>query len=633
MPVAKNIAVDPLNGRTLGRRYELVTCIARGGMATVFRAHDRQLDRVVAVKVPRPEFARDPRFSEQFRREALAAARLGHPNVVTVYDSGVDRDLPYIVMEHVTGRTLRDLLDAQGRLEPQTAAELLAGVAAALDHAHHAGIVHLDVKPENVLLTSDTVKVADFGLVRAARARPEYALAGTAQYIAPEVLRGGLVDGRADIYALGVVAYECLTGHAPFDGPDREEVAQRHLAERVPPPSRLVPELPAALDYAVLVATDPDPQRRYRRASDFTAALGARQRRWSDDAATQAAAAPQAQGVPLSQAATVAVPPAGHRPDELPLAWEEAPPPGRRSGFGPGGERPRSRRRLWTAIAAVIALLGGAVLGWQLFLPRWTTAPDLIGDTFQNAKAELQAKGLRVARGDPVADRRVAEGRVAVQSIAAGKATRRHAVVEVRLSSGVPFVAVPPTVGKSEEEARQALRAARLGVSVTTTADEDAPEGTVLRSTPAANTRIRENSTVALVVSEGRPQIEVPQVVGQPYDQARQQLADAGLDPQLEVQDTQDVPAGLVASTDPPAGTRLDPGSKVTVVVSRGGNVVVVPEVVGLKVNRAVQELTRVGLRPDFELRLPIGGDVVDQDPDPGTPVAPGSSVKLTLER
>src|SRR4029453_7442962 len=170
VPVAKNIAVDPLNERTLGHRYELVTCIARGGMATVYRAHDRQLDRVVAVKVPRPGFARDPRFSGQFRREALAAARLGHPNVVTVYDSGVDNGLPYIVMEHVTGRTLRDLLDVQGRLEPQTAAELLAGVAAALDPAHHAGIVHLDVKPENVLLTNDTVKVADFGLVRAARA-------------------------------------------------------------------------------------------------------------------------------------------------------------------------------------------------------------------------------------------------------------------------------------------------------------------------------------------------------------------------------------------------------------------------------------------------------------------------------
>ncbi|HYY78760.1 MAG TPA: protein kinase, partial [Actinomycetes bacterium] len=243
--------LDGLVGRSLGRRrYEVVARIARGGMAVVYRGHDRQLDRIVAIKVPRPELARDRGFSEQFRREARAAARLSHPNVVAVYDSGEDRGLPWIVMEHVSGQTLRHLLDARGRLDPATTAELLGPVADALDHAHQAGIAHLDVKPENVLLSGETVKVADFGLVRAAaQGSRQRALAATVPYCAPEVLRGGLVDGRADIYALGVVAWECLVGRPPFEG-DQEQVIQQHLHGRIPPPSRRLEGVPPAVDAA-----------------------------------------------------------------------------------------------------------------------------------------------------------------------------------------------------------------------------------------------------------------------------------------------------------------------------------------------------------------------------------------------
>ena len=252
-------------------------------MAIVYRGHDRQLDRVVAIKVPRPEFARDRGFSEQFRREARTAARLSHPNVVAVYDSGEERGLPWIVMEHVSGRTLREVLDSQPRLSPETTAELLGPVADALDHAHHAGVVHLDVKPENLLLTSETVKVADFGLVRAAAQRGHgQALAATVHYCAPEVLRGGVVDGRADVYALGVVAWECVSGRPPFEGDARQVVAQ-HLGGRVPPPSRGVAGIPEPFDAAVARATDPDPTRRFLRASDFAAAIGAPRRRRVDE--------------------------------------------------------------------------------------------------------------------------------------------------------------------------------------------------------------------------------------------------------------------------------------------------------------------------------------------------------------
>src|SRR5688572_3218565 len=284
--LARNTAdLDALVGRTLGRRrYEVVARIAQGGMAIVYRGHDRQLDRVVAIKVPRPEFARDRGFSEQFRREARTAARLSHPNVVAVYDSGEERGLPWIVMEHISGRTLRDLLDSQRRLSPETTAELLGPVADALDHAHHAGVVHLDVKPENLLLTSETVKVADFGLVRAAAQRGHgQALAATVHYCAPEVLRGGMVDGRADVYALGVVAWECVTGRPPFEG-DPGQVVQQHLGGRVPPPSQVAGGIDAPFDAAVVRATDPDPASRFLRASDFAAAMGAPRRRRVDEA-------------------------------------------------------------------------------------------------------------------------------------------------------------------------------------------------------------------------------------------------------------------------------------------------------------------------------------------------------------
>jgi beta-lactam-binding protein with PASTA domain/serine/threonine protein kinase len=645
--VAKNTAVDPLLGTLLGHRYEVVALIARGGMASVYRAYDRQLDRVVAIKVPRREFAADQRFADQFRREARAAARLGHPNVVTVYDSGDDRDLPYIVMEHVTGRTLRDVLDEKGRLSPTATAELLAGVAAALDHAHSSGVVHLDVKPENVLLTADTVKVADFGLVRAARARPEYELAGTAQYIAPEVLRGGVVDGRADIYALGVVAYECLTGRPPFDGPDRDEVARRHLDERIPPPSRVVADLPAALDYAVLVATDPDVERRYRRASDFTAAIGARRQRWTEEAVRVTTVVPPAgepaavgaQPAPASQAAATA---ASEQPTRG-LAWAASPSP---ASFVPGWEttppplRPTTGRHpkpggiglKLGAVAFVLALVASGLYAWEYLVPRGTTTPDLIGATVTEARQRLADKGLRMVEGPRVADRRIAEGRVVEQSIPPGRTARRRAVIQVRLSSGLPFVAVPALAGQDEDEAGDELARLRLKVTVTRTNDERVAEGKVIRTSPAALTRLREGQTVTVVVSAGKPKVQVPDVAGQPLEQARKVLTDDGFKVVDRPEPNDQVPAGTVIGTDPPTGTEVERGSQVTLVVSQGTNQVTVPNVEGMGRDQAIAIIAQAGLRPVIDVDDLFKDEVKKQEPDPGTLVPRGSPVRLKLD-
>ena len=646
--MAKNTAVDPLLGTLLGHRYEVVALIARGGMASVYRAYDRQLDRVVAIKVPRREFAADQRFADQFRREARAAARLGHPNVVTVYDSGDDRDLPYIVMEHVTGRTLRDVLDEKGRLSPTATAELLAGVAAALDHAHSSGVVHLDVKPENVLLTADTVKVADFGLVRAARARPEYELAGTAQYIAPEVLRGGVVDGRADIYALGVVAYECLTGRPPFDGPDRDEVARRHLDERIPPPSRVVADLPAALDYAVLVATDPDVERRYRRASDFTAAIGARRQRWTEEAVrvttvVPPAGEPAAVGAQPAPGSAAAATVASEQPTRGLQAWAASPSP---ASFVPGWEttppplRPTTGRHPKSggiglklgAVAFVLALVASGLYAWEYLVPRGTTTPDLIGATVPEARQKLADKGLRMVEGPRVADRRIAEGRVVEQSIPPGRTARRRAVIQVRLSSGLPFVAVPALAGQDEDEAGDELTRLRLKVTVTRTNDERVAEGKVIRTSPAALTRLREGQTVTVVVSAGKPKVQVPDVAGQPLEQARKALTDDGFKVVDRAEPNDQVPAGAVIGTDPPTGTEVERGSQVTLVVSQGTNQVTVPNVEGMGRDQAIAIIAQAGLRPVIDVEDLFKDQVKKQEPDPGTLVPRGSPVRLKLD-
>jgi eukaryotic-like serine/threonine-protein kinase len=660
--VARHTAVvDSLVGRTLGRRrYEVVARIAQGGMATVYRGHDRQLDRTVAIKVPRPELARDRAFSEQFRREARAAARLSHPNVVAVYDSGEERGLPWIVMEHVSGQTLRGLLDAQGRLDPETTAELLGPVADALDHAHHAGIVHLDVKPENVLLASEAVKVADFGLVRAAAQRGHgQALAATVHYCAPEVLRGGVVDGRADVYALGVVAWECLVGRPPFGG-DQAGVVHQHLRGRVPPPSSRLQGVPEPFDAAVLRATDPDPARRFLRASDFAAAIGAPRRRRVDEAlrATTVVAAPAndtavvqphpaAAGSPDGNGAAwaptrpgtvggtawgrgggAAWPPAGDGAAAPPAGWA---PLGPRptTGRTPKTRAARTRRRgrgRWLAALLVVGLLAtGLVTRVGGLLGGTVRVPAVVGETVPDATRSLQSRGLRVQVANPVPSDHVPKGLVATQSVDGGEAVRRDTTVVLAPSLGI---LVPDLAGRTADQA--AARLEELGIRFTR---DSAPslrirKDSVIGTRPAAGTVLRDGQPVVLVVSAGKPKVEVPQVAGRSFEDARAALAAAHLQARRTVA-FDDTPKGLVARTEPAAGTRATWGSTVTVVVSKGPDLVVVPNVVGLSKDQAEQLLREAGL--GWSYYLPIGNQVLQQNPQPGEQARRGSKVRLLL--
>jgi eukaryotic-like serine/threonine-protein kinase len=644
--------LDALVGRTLGRRrYEVVARIAQGGMAIVYRGHDRQLDRVVAIKVPRPEFARDHGFSEQFRREARTAARLSHPNVVAVYDSGEERGLPWIVMEHVSGRTLREVLDSQRRLSPETTAELLGPVADALDHAHHAGVVHLDVKPENLLLTSETVKVADFGLVRAAAQRGHgQALAATVHYCAPEVLRGGVVDGRADVYALGVVAWECVSGRPPFEGDPRQVVSQ-HLGGRVPRPSQVVDGIEESFDAAVARATDPDPTRRFLRASDFAAAMGAPRRRRVDEtlrATTRLPAGPdttaawaQAAGAAAAGPAPAGAPTTGWPPEGQATAaqgWAgqgraaatQAPlRPRPTTGRVPKtrAERSKGARGRLLAVLVVVGLLAaglltraGGLLGGSV------RVPEVIGLEVAEATRDLQGRGLRVRTGAPVASDHVHEGLVATQSVAGGERARRQDTVVIQPSLGIvlPDLARRPAAaatGRLDELDIRFRQEPDTSLAV--------PRGAVIRTLPAKGTVLKDDQVVTVVVSVGKPKVPVPEVAGRRVEVAQAELAAANLKVRTERVFDDNVPEGRVVGTDPGAGSQVAWGSRVVLRVSRGPDLVVVPRVVGLSKEEAAERLREAGLEARFV--LPVGSRVVEQSPAEGEQAKRGSGVRLLL--
>ena len=669
--------LDALVGRTLGRRrYEVVARIAQGGMAIVYRGHDRQLDRVVAIKVPRPEFARDRGFSEQFRREARTAARLSHPNVVAVYDSGEERGLPWIVMEHVSGRTLREVLDSQRRLSPETTAELLGPVAEALDHAHHAGVVHLDVKPENLLLTSETVKVADFGLVRAAAQRGHgQALAATVHYCAPEVLRGGVVDGRADVYALGVVAWECVSGRPPFEG-DPRQVVQQHLGGRVPPPSQVVGGIPEPFDAAVAQATDPDPARRFLRASDFAAAMGAPRRRRVDETlrattrlpagpdttAAWAPAAGAAGGAPPSgwpaggpgaetqslggwtqvAAGATQAPPTPIPPTQIPPT---GPPPSRRGVPSQGPLRPRpttgrvpktraarargGRGRLLAVLAVLVVvglLAAGLLTGAGGLLGGSVRVPEVTGLSVAEATRDLRDRGLRVRVGEPVASDHVHQGLVATQSVAGGERARRRDVVVVQPSLGITL---PDLVRRPAGAATGRLKELDIPYREEQRPSLTVPKGNVAATRPAKGSVLKGDQVVTVVVSTGRPKVGVPEVTGRPVAEATAILGAAHLQARPERVFDDNVPKGRAVGTEPGAGSSVPWGSTVVLRVSKGPDLVEVPRVVGLSKGEATQRLREAGLKARFV--FPVGSRVVEQSPAPGEKAKRGSDVRLLL--
>ncbi len=617
---------DALVGQRLDGRYRVDGRVARGGMATVYTGFDTRLDRTVAIKVMHQALAEDDAFVERFRREAKAAARLSHPNVVAIYDQGEDAGRVYLVMEQVAGETLRALLRTGGALEPDRALAVAEGLLAALAAAHDAGIVHRDVKPENVLLTADgQVKVADFGLARAIEATShtvaDGTLIGTVAYLAPEQVATGAADPRTDLYSAGVVLFEMLTGEAPFTGDTPITVAYRHVNEDVPAPSSVRPGLPRALDQLVGTATRRPAGERY---ADARAMLAAVRRVRADLGSTDTAVIPLAD-IPTTITRLPGAPPPPPPPSPPPPS--PVPPP------AASAARRRLRRGPVTLVALALVLAAAAVSGWYVGSGRYVDASRMVGLTLDQARAAAARDGLSVRTGDPVFSETVPAGQVATQDPGPGDRVRRGGTVTVRLSKGRDLVALPDVRGKTADQARTLLEDNRLRVGrVIEEFHATVATGLVIRAGAEPGTPLRAATAVDLYVSKGREPVAMPDVVGKQIGDAAAILKAAGLTYQRKLEYSDDEPEGEVLRQSPAKGTTVHRGDRVELVVSRGPEPVTVPDVVGKTRGDAKEKIEDAGLTVrfvDFPGRR--GRRVYDQDPAGGTEVRKGSTVTLYM--
>jgi serine/threonine-protein kinase len=607
---------DPLLGTVLDGRYRLDALIARGGMATVYAGFDTRLDRDVAVKVMHPALAADDAFVERFRREAKSAARLSHPSVVAIFDQGEDGGRVYLVMEHVAGRTLREVLREHGRLAPAQALDAADGFLTALAAAHAAGLVHRDVKPENAIVLPDgRVKVADFGLARAVEAShysvADGTLLGTVAYLAPEQVATGAADPRADLYALGVVLFELLTGTVPYTGDTPLAVAYRHVNEDVPAPSALVPGLPKAVDEVVRAATRRDPDERY---PDAEAMLSAVRRARATLGNTETSL------LRLDEAPTVIT--------KLPAA---APPPA--TPVKAKKDKRERRRRPWlvfTVVALAILLVAG-LAGWYAGRAEYARTPSVEGLHRAAAVIALREAGLRLHEATPQHSDTVPAGAVISQDPDPGSRVEKGDVVTIRLSLGVKMVTVPSVVGKTQAEAERLLARADLERgAVATRYDEKVPKGRVISTSEPAGKSVKHDTKVSLVVSDGPAPVVVPDVRGRPLAEAQATLQGAGLRVVVREEFSETVERGRVVDQAPGAGGSVPKGSTVTLRVSKGPQVVAVPDLRGEPIQRAVQKLEALGLKAFVDhVRNGSGDIVLDQDPPGGTRVRVGTTVTL----
>ena len=559
--------------RVLGARYRLVRHLARGGMAEVYLARDLLLDRPVALKVLFPEFASDRSFVERFRREARSAANLNHPNIVSIYDWGEEDGTYFIVMEYVDGMTLRDVIRRQGPLLANRAAEIGADIAAALHFAHVHGVIHRDVKPGNVLITTTQVKVTDFGIARAGDPAESLtqagAVMGTATYFSPEQAQGHVVDPRTDVYSLGVVLYEMIAGKPPFTGDNPVSIAYQHVREDPVPPSQHNPDVPRAFEAIVAKAMAKNRANRYSSAEELRADLlrfNAGQSVYAEPRLPAAAVT----GVMANDVTRTAV---GADATRVQPGYDGTRVVAPGETFVQVEERPRARTS--TYIVILVALL--ALLGLGLFLlsrqlgvggVQEVTVPQLMGRTVEEAEGLLRDAGLKPERRE-VQDEANPAGRVFRQEPLANTQVRRGSTVIITVSTGAPILEVPDVRGRLVDVARETLTTAGFRVEVREVNNDRQP-GTVLDQSPAPATRHPKGSVVTLTASKGLEQIPVPNVRGRTEGEAANLLGQQGFRTTSRYESSSDFEAGTVIRTEPAVGTPLERNSTVTLVVSSG---------------------------------------------------------------
>ncbi|WP_218024486.1 Stk1 family PASTA domain-containing Ser/Thr kinase [Nocardia lijiangensis] len=653
-------------GQMLEGRYRIDAPIARGGMSMVFRGEDTRLDRPVAIKVMDPKFAADPQFLSRFEFEARAVAKLKHPGLVAVYDQGVDGDHPFLIMELVEGGTLRELLRERGPMPPHAVRAVAEPVLAAIGVAHSAGLVHRDVKPENVLISdAGEVKIADFGLVRAVAAATTTSasvILGTAAYLSPEQVTSGTADSRSDVYAFGVLIFEMLTGRVPFIGDTSLSVAYQRIENDVPSPSQFIAGVPPEFDELIARATNREPAHRFADANEMAAELRSiaaalslppyrvpapRESAGHLSASFRAAPdlgrpAPDPHTPQPTQHTKVVTAQRPRVPDYGPSGeygqhGDYGPPTGhdpqaaglRQPPFQPFDDDRRKSRRttlIWVAIVAVLTLIVG-VAGWWLGVGRYEAIPPIAGLSSEQATAALREAGFETEIRQKASDT-IPVGGVVGSDPSAGSKVTKGTTVSVLVSSGKPRVPdIKP--GDDVRKVNQLIKDAGLQPIDAGEVGSQAPKGSVAKVEPAPGIVLPMGGQVKVFRSNGAQPVKVPDVRGKTTEEAVQALTAAG----IKVRETRAeydkaIEADQVIGTDPAAGSTVNSGEGITLIVS---NAVKLPFLVGDSVGEARQKLESLGLRVQVQQLTPSDGSVViGQSPGAAAKVQPGSTVTLT---
>jgi serine/threonine-protein kinase len=628
------VSGDTLIDTVFDGRYRIMRKLGAGGMANVYLAEDQELGRRVAIKILNDRHAGDDQFIERFRREAKNAAGLSHPNIVSIYDRGEAEGTYYIAMEYLDGRTLKELIVSRGPAPIKTTIEYARQVLAAIGHAHRNSIVHRDIKPHNVVVDNDgRLKVTDFGIARSGASQMTEAgsIIGTAQYLSPEQAKGAPVDQRSDLYSVGVVLYEMLTGKVPFSGDTPLEIAMKHLSKVPEPPSKLRSEIPEDLDMIVLRALAKDPEERYQSAEEMGADLSrvARGLGVSDETADAATAVLAGSGATAEtmiapKRTAVAPPPPTRTPPAAYYGYE-----------GP----PRRRRPLWPWLLALLLLAGAGFAAFfaydriqdELNANKPVSVPYVVGLKEALAVQQISDKNL-TPKVQRQSDENVAAGVVADQKPDEGTKIDKRDPVTIIVSTGKPKSAVPDVVGKSQSDAIKALSARHLDAKPVAVFSETIPEDTVTAQDPKSGTKLVWGSTVRINVSRGPEPVSVPYVVGLSFEQASSQLRAAGFKVARQDVDSNQ-PPGTVIEQNPAGNSSASRGTTVTLRVARGPTTSTVPDVTSQDQDTATATLRRSGFKVEV-VKQPVDdptqdGIVLDQTPAGGTQAPQKSTVTI----
>ena len=566
--------------KLLAGRYELIDRIGEGGMAVVYKAKDRLLNRYIAVKILRPEFTKDVQFVENFRRESQAAAGLQHPNIVSVYDVGTEGNIHYIVMELIDGRPLSEIIKEQAPMNYKEVVDIAKQVAAALSIAHKNHIIHRDVKPHNIMITNDGIaKLADFGIAKAVSDSTMVSetskIIGSVHYFSPEQARGAYVDERSDIYSLGIVMYEMLTGKVPFDGDNPVQVALMHINNEITPPSKLVHGIPPALEKLVMKATDKYQTNRYSSAEELLSAL--------DNIEFVSKMMGQKIFVGSQDEEYVDAETAEEQFDDLKPKKEKK--QEARKEKKVKKEKPEKPKKTSNSdnkkkkiiIGVVVGVVAVATVLGVLFatgvLGGGVVVPDLKNKTIKEAKAELKELDLKLEEGEEVPSDDVEEGKIASQTPKKGTKLKAGETVTVMVSSGKPTGQVPSVVGKmyDEESIRAYLEANNYKLGSVTTEESEEAEGTIIRQSPGGGTEAENGTAIDIVVSKGSSKVQVPLVEGNTLDTAKQAIIDAGLKVgKISYEESSVYKADIVIDQSYASGTKVEKGTKINLVISKG---------------------------------------------------------------